>query len=176
MSHSAATNPTIASIVVANCRCSSSYEALSLAMQPHNSTPPKTSSRLIPIVLCVAALGLLAAIAIPNYVRARTTMSMNSCIFNQMWIESAKRRWAAENHKPAEAVPTDADLLTYMRKVKPMWAGREITMDVPAQLPSCFLVPTDYAVGSVTNPTHCNAPSDHWDEADYRFHYALDPR
>ncbi len=146
-------------------------------MQPHNTPPPQTSSRLIPIVLCVAVLGLLAAIAIPNYVRARTTMSMNSCIYHQMWIETAKRRWAAENHKPSEAVPTDAELLSYMRKVRAMWGGRKLVVDLPVQLPSGFLLPTHYAVGSVTNPIHCNATEGHhWDETAYRMHYALDPR
>lgn len=122
-------------------------------------------------------LGLLAAIAIPNYVRARVVVSMSSCIDHQMWIETAKRRWAAENHKPSDAVPTDAELLTYMRKVTAMWSGRKHIVPFLAQLPTCFLISTHYAVGCVTNPIHCNATESHrWDEAEYRFHYALDPR
>ncbi|MBK7999442.1 MAG: hypothetical protein IPK15_12210 [Verrucomicrobia bacterium] len=120
----------------------------------------------------------MAAIAIPNFVRARVVVSMNSCVFNQMWIETAKRHWAAENHKRLDAVPTDAELLNSMRKVTPMWSRSTVfRAQVPNQLPTCFLLPTHYAVGSITNPIHCNAMESHqWDEAEYRFHYALDPR
>ena len=166
-----------ASIVDAICRCSGQRHLLAREMKHHDTPSSTKPGRFIPFVLGLTAAALLAAIAIPNYVRARSTMSMNTCIFNQMWIESAKRQWATENHKPSEAVPTDAELLGYMRQITPMWAGRKHAVDLPAQLPTCFLRPTPYAVGSVTNPIHCNAiESDHWDETAYRFHYALGAR
>ena len=37
---------------------------------------------LVEIMIVVAIIGLLAAIAIPNFVRARTTALQNSCISN----------------------------------------------------------------------------------------------
>jgi hypothetical protein len=144
----------------------------------HHDTPsfPKPG-RFIRFVLGLTAAALLAAIAIPNYLRARSTMSMNSCTFNQMWIESAKRQWAAENHQPADAVPTGAVLLTYMRQVTPMWAGRKMPTRIPDQLPTCFLNQLRYTIGSVDHPIQCEAIPDHrWDEQAYRFHYAVNDR
>ena len=40
------------------------------------------SCSLIEIMIVVAIIGLLAAIAIPNFVRARTQSQMNVCINN----------------------------------------------------------------------------------------------
>jgi competence protein ComGC len=51
------------------------------------------SFAMIPVV------GLLAAIAIPNFVKARQTAQANSCINHMRQIESAVQQWALDNHK-----------------------------------------------------------------------------
>ena len=118
-----------------------------------------------------------AAIAIPNYVRARSTMSMNSCTFNQMWIESAKRQWATVNHKAPDDIPSGTELLASMHQVTPMWATRKLPTRIPNQLPTCFLNQRPYPIGSVGHPIQCDASPDHrWDEQAYLFHYALGAR
>lgn len=53
---------------------------------------------LVEIMIVVAIIGLLAAIAIPNFVRARTTSQQNACINNLRQIDGAKQQWAIENN------------------------------------------------------------------------------
>lgn len=51
---------------------------------------------LVEIMIVVAIIGLLAAIAIPSFMRARTTSQMNACINNLRQIEAAKDQFALE--------------------------------------------------------------------------------
>ena len=60
---------------------------------------------LVEIMIVVAIIGLLAAIAIPNFVRARTTSQMNACINNLRQIDGAKQQWALENKVTGAATP-----------------------------------------------------------------------
>ena len=66
-------------------------------------------------MIVVAIIGLLAAIAIPNFVRARTTSQMNACINNLRQIDGAKQQWALEHQKPASALLTAADITPYLK-------------------------------------------------------------
>ena len=54
---------------------------------------------LVEIMIVVAIIGLLAAIAIPNFVKARTSAQKNACIANLRQLEGAKESWALENKK-----------------------------------------------------------------------------
>jgi prepilin-type N-terminal cleavage/methylation domain-containing protein len=65
---------------------------------------------LVEIMIVVAIIGLLAAIAIPNFVKARTASQKNACIANMKQIDGAKATWALENKKTAADSPTAADL------------------------------------------------------------------
>ena len=67
------------------------------------------------IMIVVAIIGLLAAIAIPNFVRARTTSQMNACINNLRQIDGAKQQWALENHQPSNATaPASTVIAPYL--------------------------------------------------------------
>lgn len=72
---------------------------------------------LVEIMIVVAIIGLLAAIAIPNFVKARTTAQKNSCIANLKQIDGAIQQWALENKKVATDTYaiTDADIKAYMK-------------------------------------------------------------
>jgi len=61
-------------------------------------------------ILMIFMMGLLAAIAIPNFVRARKAAQANACIMNLKAIEGAKAAWAQDNKKTDNDLPTDADL------------------------------------------------------------------
>ena len=54
---------------------------------------------LVEIMIVVAIIGLLAAIAIPNFVKARESAQLNSIVNNLRIIEGAKDQWALENKK-----------------------------------------------------------------------------
>jgi prepilin-type N-terminal cleavage/methylation domain-containing protein len=51
---------------------------------------------LVEIMIVVAIIGLLAAIAIPNFMNARKTAQKTACINNLQQIESAAQQWARE--------------------------------------------------------------------------------
>ncbi len=62
---------------------------------------------VIPVI--IAIIGLLAAIAIPSFVKARSTSQLNACINNMRYIDSAKEQWAMEvKASTGQAVDTPA--------------------------------------------------------------------
>lgn len=63
----------------------------------------------------VAVPGLVAAIAIPNFVKARSTAQNNSCIANLKQIDGATQQWALENQKTAKSKPELAPIMKYLR-------------------------------------------------------------
>ncbi len=85
----------------------------------------KSGFTLVEIMIVVAIIGLLAAIAIPNFVKARTSSQINACIANLKQIEGAKANWAMENRKTNADTPGDGDLFgaTAYIKTKPTCPG-----------------------------------------------------
>ena len=70
---------------------------------------------LVEIMIVVAIIGLLAAIAIPNFVRARTTSQQNACINNLRQIDGAIQQWALELKKDPTATVAEADVTPYLK-------------------------------------------------------------
>jgi len=72
---------------------------------------------LVEIMIVVAIIGLLAAIAIPNFVKARATSQANACINNLRQIDAAENQWALEKgHTTGWTAPTlTSDLTPYIK-------------------------------------------------------------
>jgi prepilin-type N-terminal cleavage/methylation domain-containing protein len=71
---------------------------------------------LVEIMIVVAIIGLLAAIAIPNFVKARATSQANACINNLRQIDAAANQFALEAKKATGAtISFPNDLTPYIR-------------------------------------------------------------
>src|ERR1039458_9954109 len=71
---------------------------------------------LVEIMIVVAIIGLLAAIAIPNFVKARATSQMNACINNLRQIDAAANEFALEKgQKTGDAINMNTDLTPYIK-------------------------------------------------------------
>lgn len=65
---------------------------------------------LVEIMIVVLIIGILLAIAVPNFLKARETSRTKTCVANLREIEAAKEQWAMETGQGASATPTQAQL------------------------------------------------------------------
>ncbi len=78
-------------------------------------TSRKSGFTLVEIMIVVAIIGLLAAIAIPNFVKARTTSQANACINNLRQMDGAAQQWALENKQQSTATVGTTDITPYIK-------------------------------------------------------------
>ena len=93
-------------------------------MKPSHSS--EEAFTLVEIMIVVAIIGLLAAIAIPNFTKSRTRAQAQICMENLAKIESAKQVWSVENNKVDGDIPGTADLigpLLYLKQMPACPAG-----------------------------------------------------
>lgn len=103
---------------------------------------------LIEIGIVVAIVGLLATIATPTWVRARSQSQINTCINNLKQIDGAKQQWALETRQNSSAVPAYTDISSYLKSTvncpasgtDTSFAGSYQMNDVMTK-PTCTVVP-----------------------------------
>lgn len=71
---------------------------------------------LLEIMIVAAVIGIMAMIALPNFIKARTTAQQKACIKQLHSLSESKQQWAFENQKLPTATPTRAQLRVYYGK------------------------------------------------------------
>jgi len=93
---------------------------------PHQSFQSAVGAfTLIEIMIVVAIIGIMTAIAVPNFIRHREYAQTQACIQNLYQMDSAKHVWGLEKKKSTDDVPLDSDIFgtdLYI-KVKPVCPG-----------------------------------------------------
>ena len=95
---------------------------------------------LVEIMIVVAIIGLLAAIAVPNFAKARTKSQTNACIENLTKIDGAKHTWALETKQVGTSVPDETDLFgptSYIRDTPECPASGVYTLNAVDTKPTC---------------------------------------
>jgi prepilin-type N-terminal cleavage/methylation domain-containing protein len=116
----------------------------------------KSAFTFIEIVIVVTILGLLVAIGVPNFMRARDNSRLNCIRKNLREIESAKIQWALEHNKSTGATVTDMTVLNdYFRQnggvrdvIRETYVPNAIGTPAEADLPGGVSLGT-YAPGGV---------------------------
>ena len=106
---------------------------------------------LVEIMIVVAIIGLLASIAVPNFVKARTTAQMNACISNLRQIDGAIQQWALDTKQGDTATVTAADILPYLKNAVVCPSGGKTFADsyaisTVATAPACLKQPATHKI------------------------------
>jgi prepilin-type N-terminal cleavage/methylation domain-containing protein len=123
------------------------FEAVDTAKKPPcEETPPMTRTAkgftLVEIMIVVAIIGILIAIAVPSFLRAREISRRNACQENQSKIDGAKQQWALETNAGRTATPSWSDLVgatSYIRKSPVCPSSGTYTINDMQTDPACSL-------------------------------------
>ena len=70
---------------------------------------------LVEIMIVVSIIGLLSAIALPNFVKARNTTQTDACLNNLRQVDGAVQQWMLETGKTSTDAPDKSAVATYLR-------------------------------------------------------------
>ena len=110
---------------------------------------------LVEIMIVVLIIGILLAIAIPNFVRARETSRAKSCQANLQQIDSAKEQWAMDNNKQNGATVAITDLVNgtagYIKNTPTCPSGGTYTVGNIGTSPTCSVGGTGSTAHALPN-------------------------
>jgi type II secretory pathway pseudopilin PulG len=102
-------------------------------------------------MIVVTIIALLAVIAIPNFMKARSSARVKSCMQNLRVMETAKAQWALDLRQPSTARPASTDIIPYLRDGRlpdcPA-AGTYRIRSLPRQ-PICSLYPEGHTLANL---------------------------
>jgi prepilin-type N-terminal cleavage/methylation domain-containing protein len=102
----------------------------------------KNGFTLVEIMIVVAIIGLLMAMVIPSFVRARQTSQRDVCINNLRLISGAKSQWALEYGVSSGGACNAADIIPYLKK---------------AAMPVCPVGDAPYIINAIATAPQCSS-------------------
>ena len=103
---------------------------------------------IVELAIIITIMGLLVAIGVPNYMRARDNSRLNFIYSNLRQIENAKAQWAVDNHKnTGDDVGELAQLSGYLRGGSVRDAIRETYTPNPVGTPAEANLPNGIQLG-----------------------------
>lgn len=110
---------------------------------------------LLECMIVLAIISLLAAITVPNMIRARTTSQMTDCISNMRQVDAAIQQWALENGAGVSTPVMSVNIRPYLGRGSsgsiasvfcPADSSRQFdnsyTISDTSTKPACRIVPT----------------------------------
>jgi prepilin-type N-terminal cleavage/methylation domain-containing protein len=98
----------------------------------------KRAFTLVEIMIVVLIIGILLAVAVPNFMTARETSRSKSCSANLHQVESAKEQYAMDNRlADGTAVSGLSSLSDYIKKTPQCPSGGTYTVGAIGTDPSC---------------------------------------
>ncbi|MEW5883416.1 MAG: prepilin-type N-terminal cleavage/methylation domain-containing protein [Armatimonadota bacterium] len=95
---------------------------------------------LVEIMIVVLIIGILLAIAVPNFIKARETSRTKSCIANLRQIDAGKEQWAMDNKAAQGAAVAWGDIVPdYVRKQPECPSGGTYTVGNVGTDPTCTI-------------------------------------
>ena len=94
---------------------------------------------LVEIMIVVMIIGILLAIAVPNFVRAKENSRAKGCCSNLKQIDGATQQWAIENKKARTDTPVQADIEMYLKAYPLCPSGGAYTIGTIAINPTCSI-------------------------------------
>ena len=97
---------------------------------------------LIEIMIVVLIIGILLAIAVPNFVKARESSRQKACIGNLKQIDAAKEQYAMDGKKAAGAAVATTDIYgatSYVKVAPECPAGGTYTIGAVGTDPVCTI-------------------------------------
>ncbi len=89
-------------------------------------------------MIVVLIIGILMAIAVPQFIQARTASQTNTCIANLKQIDAAKQQWAMATGQSSAAQPQSTDLApNYIRAMPVCPAQGTYTIGDMSNVPTC---------------------------------------
>lgn len=100
----------------------------------------KRAFTLVEIMIVVLIIGILLAIAVPNFMQARDSSRTKTCVSNLHEIDGAKQQAAMDLRLQDTDTPTQAQLSpTYLRNWPACPAGGTYTIQNMATNPTCSI-------------------------------------
>jgi competence protein ComGC len=99
-------------------------------------------------MIVTAVIGLLVAIAIPNFMKARESAAKSVCMANLKSIQSSVQMWALDTSADTDAVPTLAGLVPAYIKKWPKCGETDYEIPAVGVMPACPLSKTGHTIDS----------------------------